>query len=175
MLGLDGVFGLRGWQWVLITEAVPAVVLGFVVLTYLRDRPTHASWLTAEEKEWLTTELAQERRELEAVRTHTLFQSLTNIRVLALAVIYFGIVTASVGLVIFVPQIIKELGVSNLETGFLTMIPNVVGTISMIAWGYVFDRMQERRWKLRLGCLVGAVGLITAGLLGGSFWSLIPA
>ena len=94
---------------------------------------------------------------------------------LALAVIYFGIVTASGGLVIFVPQIIKELGVSNLETGFLTMIPYVVGTISMIAWGYVFDRMQERRWNLLLGCLVGAVGLIAAGLLGGSFWSLIPA
>jgi ACS family tartrate transporter-like MFS transporter len=62
--------------------------------------------------------------------------SLTNIRALALAVIYFGIVTASVGLVLFVPQIIKQLGVSNLETGFLTMIPYVVGTASMIVWGY---------------------------------------
>jgi hypothetical protein len=109
LLGLDGAFGLAGWQWVFITEAAPAVILGFVVLIYLRDRPTAASWLTPEEKEWLTTELAQERRELEAVRTYTLFQSLTNIRVLALAVIYFGIVTASVGLVLFVPQIIKQL------------------------------------------------------------------
>jgi MFS transporter, ACS family, tartrate transporter len=172
LLGLDGAFGLAGWQWVFITEAAPAVILGFVVLIYLRDRPTAASWLTPEEKEWLTTELAQERRELEAVRTYTLFQSLTNIRVLALAVIYFGIVTASVGLVLFVPQIIKQLGVSNLETGFLTMIPYVVGTASMIVWGYVSDRMQERRWNLFVGCLVGAAGLIAAGLLGGSFWSL---
>jgi MFS transporter, ACS family, tartrate transporter len=172
LLGLDGAFGLAGWQWVFITEAAPAVILGFVVLIYLRDRPTAASWLTPEEKEWLTTELAQERRELEAVRTYTLFQSLTNIRVLALAVIYFGIVTASVGLVLFVPQIIKQLGVSNLETGFLTMIPYVVGTASMIVWGYVSDRMQERRWNLFVGCLVGGAGLIVAGLLGGSFWSL---
>lgn len=172
LLELDGAFGLAGWQWVFITEAAPAVILGFVVLIYLRDRPTAASWLTPEEKEWLTTELAQERRELDAVRTYTLFQSLTNIRVLALAVIYFGIVTASVGLVLFVPQIIKQLGVSNLETGFLTMIPYVVGTASMIVWGYVSDRMQERRWNLFVGCLVGAAGLIAAGLLGGSFWSL---
>ena len=123
LLGLDGSFGLAGWQWVFLAEAAPAVILGFVVLIYLRDRPAHASWLTPEEKEWLAAELAQERREIESVRTHTLFQLLTNIRVLALAVIYFGIVTASVGLVIFVPQIIKELGVSNLATGFLTAIP----------------------------------------------------
>jgi MFS transporter, ACS family, tartrate transporter len=173
LLGLDGIFGLAGWQWVFITEAAPAVILGVCVLAYLRDRPIHASWLSAEEQEWLTTELARERRELEAVRTYTLLQSLTNIRVLALAVIYFGIVTASVGLVIFVPQIIKELGVSNLQTGFLTMIPYVVGTISMVAWGYVSDRMQERRWNLFAGCLVGAAGLIAAGLSGGSFWSLV--
>ena len=171
LLGLDGTFGLAGWQWVFIAEGTPAVILGFVVLIYLRDRPAHASWLTPEEKEWLAVELAQERREIESVRTYTLFQSLTNIRVLALAVIYFGIVTASVGLVIFVPQIIKELGVSNLATGFLTAIPYIVGTVSMIAWGYVSDRMGERRWNLFTGCLVGAVGLIAAGLLGGSFWS----
>jgi ACS family tartrate transporter-like MFS transporter len=173
LLGLDGTFGLAGWQWVFIAEATPAVILGFVVLIYLRDRPAHASWLTSEEKEWLAAELAQERREIESVRTYTLFQSLTNIRVLALAVIYFGIVTASVGLVIFVPQIIKELGVSNLATGFLAAIPYIVGTVSMIAWGYISDRMGERRWNLFTGCLVGAVGLIAAGLLGGSFWSLL--
>ena len=69
--------------------------------------------------------------------------SLTNIRALALAVIYFGIVTASVGLVLFVPQIIKQLGVSNLETGFLTMIPYVVGTASMIVWGYASGRSPQ--------------------------------
>jgi ACS family tartrate transporter-like MFS transporter len=173
LLGLDGTFGLAGWQWVFIAEGTPAVILGFVVLIYLRDRPAHASWLTQTEKEWLAAELAQERREIESVRTYTLFQSLTDIRVLALAVIYFGIVTASVGLVIFVPQIIKELGVSNLQTGFLTAIPYIVGTVSMIAWGYVSDRMGERRWNLFTGCLAGAVGLIAAGLLGGSFWSLL--
>jgi hypothetical protein len=94
----------RAAEWPLVADIGPQPT-GLV-----RDRPTAASWLTPEEKEWLTTELAQERRELEAVRTYTLFQSLTNIRVLALAVIYFGIVTASVGLVLFVPQIIKQLG-----------------------------------------------------------------
>jgi ACS family tartrate transporter-like MFS transporter len=48
----------------------------------------------------------------------------------------------------------------------------VIGTISMVVWGYVSDRMQERKWNLFVGCLVGAIGLIIAGLIGGSFWSL---
>jgi MFS transporter, ACS family, tartrate transporter len=172
LLGLDGVLTLRGWQWVFIAEAVPAIILGFLLLAYLRDHPTQAGWLTVEEKRWLTAELAQERRDLEAIRTYTLWQALTNIRVLALAVIYFGIVTASVGLVIFVPQIIRQMGVSNLQTGFLTMIPYVVGTISMIIWGYVSDRMRERRWNLFFGCLAGAVGLALAGMLDRSLWAL---
>src|SRR5689334_533800 len=172
ILGLNGTFGLAGWQLVFLLEAAPAVILGFVLLIYLRDRPADASWLTREEKDWIESELAHERHELETIHKYTLFQALTNVRVLALAMIYFGIVTASVGLVIFVPQIIKELGVSNLQTGFLTMIPYVVGTISMVVWGYVSDRMHERKWNLFVGCLVGAAGLITAGLLGGSFWSL---
>ena len=42
-----------------------------------------------------------------------------------------------------------------------------------IARGYVSDRRGERRWNLFTGCLVGAVGLIAAGLLGGSFWPLL--
>jgi len=94
------------------------VILGFVLLIYLRDRPAHASWLTREEKDWIAGELAHERRELESCPHYTLFQSLTNIRVVALAVIYFGIVTASVGLVIFVPQIIKQLGGVEPSDGF---------------------------------------------------------
>ena len=169
LLGLDGSFGLAGWQWVFLAEAAPAVILGFVVLIYLRDRPAHASWLTPEEKEWLAAELAQERREIESVRTHTLFQLLTNIRVLALAVIYFGIVTASVGLVIFVPQIIKELGVSNLATGFLTAIPISSAPSAWLCFRphgraplEPFHRLPSRRG-----------GAIAAGLLGGSFWSLL--
>jgi MFS transporter, ACS family, tartrate transporter len=172
ILGLDDTFGLAGWQLVFLLEAAPAVILGFLLLTYLRDRPANASWLTREEKDWIESEIARETYELETVRKYTLFQALTNIRVLALAVIYFGVVTASVGLVIFVPQIIKQLGVSNLQTGFLTMIPYVVGTISMVVWGYVSDRMQERKWNLFIACLVGAAGLVIAGWLGGSFWSL---
>src|SRR6202162_2427668 len=37
--------GLAGWQWLFIMEAVPAVVLGIVVMVYLTDTPEQAKWL----------------------------------------------------------------------------------------------------------------------------------
>jgi ACS family tartrate transporter-like MFS transporter len=63
LLGLDGVMGLEGWQWLFILEAAPAVVLGFVVLVYLTDRPIEAAWLLPAEREWLAKRMDGERCE----------------------------------------------------------------------------------------------------------------
>jgi ACS family tartrate transporter-like MFS transporter len=52
LLGLDGFLGLRGWQHLYLLEAVPTVLVGFVVLFALTDRPEQAKFLTAEEKTW---------------------------------------------------------------------------------------------------------------------------
>src|SRR5579871_305334 len=171
LLELDGLLGMSGWRWMFIGEAVPAVLLGICVLIFVRDRPAKARWLTQEERDWLTAELAAERQAVEAVRVYSLMQSLINPRVLALAVIYLGIATASVGLVIFLPQMIKQLGLSLMMIGFATAVPYVVGTLGMIIWGFVTDRMSERRWNLFFACLASAVGLLIAGLLHGSLWA----
>ena len=172
LLELDGTWGLRGWSWLFIGEAVPAVILGFVVLFYLTDRPEKAHWLEPHEREWLVAELQAERSVVEQARVYSVLQSLVNPRVLALSVIYLGIATAGVGLVIFLPQMIRQLGVSNLMTGFATSVPYIFGTVGMIICGYVTDRMHERRWNLFFTCLAAAVGMFAAALLTGSFWAL---
>src|SRR5271154_5476030 len=68
LLGLDGLFGLRGWQIMYIAEGIPTVLIGIVTFAVLTDRPTEATFLTAEEKSWLTAKLASERTAKEAVR-----------------------------------------------------------------------------------------------------------
>src|SRR5712671_12066 len=98
LLGLDGVFGLRGWQVMYIAEAIPTVVIGFITFFVLTDRPAEAKFLTAEERNWLVTTIAAERRATERVRTFTLWQALYNPKVLLLALNYVGIVTASLGM-----------------------------------------------------------------------------
>ena len=174
LLGLDGLLGLRGWQVMYIAEAIPTVLLGIVTLFVLTDRPEQAKFLTSEEKTWLSATLAAERRAKESVRTFTLWQGMFDRKVLLLALNFFGIVTASLGMLIFVPQIIKSLGsFSNMTVGWLTMVPYICGGIAMIVWGRISDRMRERRWNLLVACIVSTVGLLFAGMTMGTWWALV--
>jgi MFS transporter, ACS family, tartrate transporter len=174
LLGLDGVLGLRGWQWMYIAEGVPTILIGIVTLFVLTDRPEQAKFLTPQEKTWLAATLQAERRAKEAVRTFSLWQGMFNPKVLLLALNYFGIVVASLGVLIFVPQMIKSLGdLSNMTVGWLTMIPYITGGIGLVVWGRISDRMNERRWNLLAACVVSTVGLIIAGMTMGTWWALV--
>jgi len=174
LLGLDGLFGLKGWQVMYIAEAIPTLVIGVITFFLLTDRPEQAKFLAAEERNWLVTRIASERRATEAVRTFTLWQALYNPKVLLLALNYLGIVTASLGMLIFIPQIIKSLGgYSNMTVGWLTMIPYICGAVAMVAWGRISDHMNERRWNLFIACVFSTVGLGIAGMTMGTWWALV--
>ncbi|SMG21505.1 MFS transporter [Paraburkholderia susongensis] len=162
LLSLDGRGGLGGWQWVYLIEALPAVLLSFVVLFYLTDKPADATWLAAEERDWLIARQKQEREHREAVRSFSVKEALINPRVLAIALIYFGANATNYGLSFFLPQIVKSFGLTNLQTGFVTSLPYVVGVISMVLWGQHSDRKLERRWHVAIALLVAAGGIAAA-------------
>src|SRR5450756_3213048 len=128
ILGMDGVLGFKGWQWIFIIEALPAILLAFVVLKVMTDRPEVADWLAPDEKNWLQTRLGEERRRIESADRLTLLRALCDPRVLALSMMYFMSVTANYGIVFFMPQIIKGIGLSNMMTGFVSSVPYIIGT-----------------------------------------------
>jgi ACS family tartrate transporter-like MFS transporter len=174
LLSLDGMWGLKGWQIMYIAEGVPTVLIGLVTLFVLTDKPEQAKFLTTEEKAWLSAKLASERTAKERVRVFSIWQGMFDLKVLLLALNYFGIVVASLGVLFFVPQIIKSIGVtSNMTVGWLTMIPYISGGIGLVVWGFVSDRMNERRWNLLGACAVSTIGLIIAGMTMGSWWSMV--
>ena len=135
LLGLNGLFGLAGWQIMFLAEAVPTIVLGFVVLIWVTDKPHQAKWLTADERAWLTGTLDSERRAIEKAGVVSVLQMFWNPKVLLLSLNYFGIVTASLGMLIFLPQIVKQLGVTNMQVGWATMVPYICGAIAMVSCG----------------------------------------
>ena len=90
LLELHGVFGLSGWQWMFLLEAVPAFLLGFVVLGYMTERPEKATWLKDDEREWLVNVMNAERAAKAATAAHSIWRGLADLRVLALSLIYFG-------------------------------------------------------------------------------------
>jgi MFS transporter, ACS family, tartrate transporter len=239
LLGLEGLFGLKGWQIMYIAEAIPTIVIGILTLFVLTDRPEQATFLTPEERRWITGKIASERPPKEErkfgvgrvlvlslmyviitvatlgllyytpqittwlsgqfggvppvvivlipyifgtigllvwgrIADRNLWKAMINAKVLLLAVNYFGIVTASLGMLYFIPQIIKSLGnFSNMEVGWLTMIPYICGGIGMIVWGRVSDSMNERRWNLLAACVLSTAGLFLAGYMMGTWWALV--
>src|ERR1700722_14583048 len=174
LLELDGLLGLRGWQIMFLAEGIPTFVIGIVTLFVLTDKPEQAKFLTQDEKAWLRARLDAERTAKESVRTFTLWQSLIDPKVLLLSLNYLGIVTASLGMLFFIPQIIKSIGVtSNMTVGWLTMVPYICGGISLVVWGFVSDAMNERRWNLLVACIVSTAGLVMAGMTMGTWWALV--
>jgi ACS family tartrate transporter-like MFS transporter len=174
LLSLDGWLGLRGWQHMFIMEGLPTVLMGFLVLFVLTDKPQQASFLTQPEKDWISRTLDSERMAKEAVQQLNMWQALIDRRVLLLSLNYFGIVTASLGMLIFIPQIIKSLGVTkNMTVGWLTMIPYGCAALAELAWGAISDRMNERRWNLFVGCMFSVAGLVIAGLTMGTWWAMV--
>jgi MFS transporter, ACS family, tartrate transporter len=165
MLGLDGILGMHGWQWLFILEAAPAILLSVVVLFYLTDKPADAGWLSEDERRWLTERLAAEERQREAARHYSVLQALLNPRVLALSLVYFGAVAANYGLSFFLPQIVKAFGMSNLETGFVAAIPYAVGVVGIVLWGRHSDVKLERRFHTGFAIFVAAAGLAVAAFL----------
>ena len=159
LLGLDGWLGLKGWQWIYVLEASPAVVLGVLTLFLLSDRPSEATWLSPAQKQWLEAELEQERRAHPDTRHTGALALLLDKRVLVLALIFFLTGIPSYGLSYWTPQIVKSFGLGNTATGFVSALPFLVGCIGLVWWGRASDRRQERAWNTAIPAFVGFAGL----------------
>lgn len=174
IMQLDGWYGLKGWQWLFIIEGLPAVFATFAVLRYLTDRPEAAKWLNASEKAWLESQLAADREVSQGVKqTSSLRAVFTNPAILALAFVYFCGTGANVGLSFFLPQMIKAQGYTNIQVGFLTSFPYIIGCVGMLVIGYYSDKTKERRLFLIGTMLMAAIGLYLAAAFGGNVWSIV--
>jgi D-galactonate transporter len=164
IMGVNGVFGFKGWQLVFLTEAIPALILAVITLWYLQDDPKQAHWLTEEERDWLVRRQASERRQREARHDMSVLQVLFNPKVLTLGVAAFGIAYSIYGIVYFLPQIVKQFGLTNMETGLVSAIPFAVGAVGMIWYGKRSDRLMERRSHTCIAFMITAAGLMVTAL-----------
>jgi len=162
LLNLDG-HGLHGWQWMLILEGIPSLICGVATLWMLPDGPDKAKWLSEEDKRIVTARLAAEP----PGDLHGFKEMLLDKRIWILMIPDFAIVIALYGLNLWQPQMIKGMGYSNVETGFVVALPYLLAMAAMVALGWSSDRSGERAGHVAFGAFAGAVGLAGAVLLTG--------
>lgn len=167
LLGLNGVLGLAGWQWLFFLEGLPAVLLGFVVMRYLTDRPEDAEWLAPAEREWLSARLSREREGCERHHGLSVFQALSNGTVWRLGALLllsnaFGVYVLG----LWLPQIVRAVaGLSDLMVGVVTAVPNLVAAVAMVLVGAHSDRTGDRLGHIAAAAGTAGVGFFVSALV----------
>jgi ACS family tartrate transporter-like MFS transporter len=196
VLGLHGIGGLAGWQWLFFLEAIPAVLMGLVVLVVLPNRPQTARWLSDSERAWIQARIDEEAARMDVPQRHRLAEAFTSGRVWLLCLIYFLMNVGGYGYEMWLPSIIKSFsGKSDAIVGWINAVPYVIAAIIMVIVGRHSDRTEERCWHVAIAAISSAVGfalsawfsnpylalgaltLAFAGLKStlGPFWSLATA
>ena len=165
ILLLDGALGLQGWQWLFALQALPTIALGLVFFLVLPESPADARWLAPDDKAWLVRQLADERRKREQVRRFSVAEALTSPTVWLIALAGTGINCAAYGLILFLPQMIHALGVSNALTPLVNAVPFAVAALVMVFWGAHSDRTMERNWHAAIPAAAAGVALVSCTVL----------
>src|SRR3954462_633848 len=159
LLELDGALGLKGWQWLFMLEGIPTVLLGIVCFFFLTDRPAEAKWLSDPQRAWLVGRLDEEAARKKPIGHISLWQLATNKYFITMALVCAGASATGSVLSVWQPQILKALGLTNLQTGFVNSIPYGIAPVLMIPWGQHSARTAERRWPTAIPLLLAALGL----------------
>lgn len=161
-----GVHGWAGWQWMFLIEAVPTVVVGLMVLSYLKDGVKDAHWLDDDEKKLISSELAEDEQHKVTHASAGAF--IRDRRLWLLASIYFCVVMGQYAITFWLPTLVRNAGIADpLHIGLLTSLPYCCAIVAMQLAGRSGDRHRERRWHLAVPMVAGATGLTLAALLDG--------
>ena len=167
LLGLSGRLGLAGWQWLFLLEGIPAILLGVAVWRYLPDRPDDAAWLPPEQRRWLVDRLRTERDTCEERHGLSVIRALSTGVVWQMGLLVF--LTISFGqyaLALWLPQIVRGFsGLTNLQVGFVSAIPNLVAVIAMVIVAAHSDRTGERCLHIAVASAVAVSGFVGCALV----------
>ena len=160
-------FGYSGWRWLLMLEGLPAVVAGVVTFFYLTDWPKDATWLAADEREWITGALEQERQTKKRRATVSAWQALSHPQVVVFSLIYFCYITNSTGLGTWLPKIVQRIsGLSQTQVILISGIPWLAALPAMLWSASHSDRTSERKLHAAVPILLFGVALLVSVFAG---------
>jgi MFS family permease len=168
LLDADGTLHLRGWQWVFLMTALPAIVMGVITYVILPSGPEQAKFLTPADKAHLQALLQRERQQLDAGSHTGVLKALLDRRVILISVFYISLPLGAYGLSYWLPTVVKGFGVTNTVNGFLNIIP-----WACVAWALWWvprhaARTGEQTWHIALPAFIGAACLAASVFVPGN-------
>ena len=152
-------FAIDGWRWLFFLEGIPAILLGIVAFCFLTDRPGQARWLTADQQQWISQKLEQEKPL--SRQSTSIGQARRSRTVVLLATAAFLQYFIGYSVIFWLPTILKnQSGLSDAQVGLLGAVPYVVALFAMLFNGWHSDRNRERRWHAAAPLLIAATGLL---------------
>lgn len=174
LLHMDGLMGIAGWKWLFFIEALPAIVMGLVVLFILPNGPGDARWLTPAEKGWLLAKLGNEAKNDGGKKEKRLRDAFTSGRVWLLCLLYFLINVAGYGYEFWLPSITKRLsGGEDFTVGLINMVPYIVAGVAMTLVGRFSDRTGERKGFVAASGFVAAIGFACAAFSQNAWFAML--
>ena len=166
--------GLAGWRWVFILEGVAPLLMGFVTLRYLTDRPQDARWLPEDEKRWLMESLRAEAARKTSEGRVSVLDALRQPQTFLLMAVFFLIVTGNQALVMFLPSITDgmkgmPLAVRTLAAG----LPYACSAVGILINGMWAHRTGELRWHTAVPVLATGVSLGLTVLASDRLWLMM--
>jgi ACS family tartrate transporter-like MFS transporter len=159
-------FRIEGWRWLFVLEGLPAVILGAITFFFLSDWPRNAHWLDSDERNWITSQLQQERAAKTNVQTFTIWQALRYGPVLLLTLVNFLQYVGFYSFVFWFPTMLKQLsGLSDVKVGILGALPYLAGFVALQINGWHSDRTLERRWHVAAPLFLGVVALLALAVV----------
>ena len=174
LLQLDGWLGVAGWQWIFLVEGAPAVLLALFGYSLLRNRPAEARWLAPDERLWLQDRLDREAQG-KAAHGQSVLRAILNPQIIVLTIAFTLTLYGVYCTLFFLPLIIKSLGLSNLEVGYVSALPNLFGAVGMILVSRNSDRTGERLWHVICPVTIAGLGLVAAAFSLGNVYVAMAA
>lgn len=161
LMGMEGLLGLRGWQWMFLVEGVAASVAGIAVYWYLPNRPADARWLSVTERRTLQATLDAENEAKRAHGPSQVLAALRHPRVLHYSFLYLLIQMSVYGVTFYLPARVEQLlgRQAGFQVGCVTAIPWVCALAAawvVPGWG---ARSGRPRTVAALALLAAAGGI----------------
>ncbi|MDN4074950.1 MFS transporter [Fictibacillus terranigra] len=156
------------WRWMFIIEGIPPLLWALVWWFTIDDEPNQAKWISKQEREYLETTLAAERKVIKKAAPR-IKDALTNRNVILLLLVFCFLQVGFYGFGLWLPKLIDSISSGSLMvTSLLSALPWIAAMIGSIINSKRADRTGNYKWTLAVPILAGAGCLLISVLFGRS-------